>query len=176
MSAGPATAAVDLGALFEEHFDYVWNALRRLGVRESDLEDLVHDVFLKVHLQREAYDPTRPFRPWVFGFAYRLAADYRRLARHRVAVHGSTEELVDPARSPEQRLQTAEQWQLLHHALESIDLERRAVFLLHDVDGEPAPRIAEVIGIPVNTVYSRLRLAREEFAAAVRRLRAKGAS
>jgi RNA polymerase sigma-70 factor (ECF subfamily) len=171
MSAGPATEGLDLGALFEEHFDYVWNTLRRLGVREADLEDLVHDVFLKLHTHRGDYDASRPFRPWAFGFAYRVAADHRRLARHRVEVLGATTEPVDPGRSPDQRLETSEQWRLLHEALDAVEVERRAVMLLHDVDGETAPHIAEALGIPVNTVYSRLRLAREEFAAAVRRLR-----
>lgn len=174
MSARTAPEAPDLGALFEEHFAYVWNTLRRMGVREADLEDLVHDVFLKVHQHRADYDPARPFRPWVFGFAYRTAADYRALARHRVEVLGSNAEPEDPGPSPDRRLDAARQWTLLEDALGSIALDRRAVFILHDIDEQPAPRIAEALGVPLNTVYSRLRLAREDFAAAVRRRRARG--
>ena len=174
MSAERAGDAPDLGTLFESHFDYVWNTLRRLGVRDPDLEDVVHDVFLKVHQHRSEYDTSRPFRPWVFGFAYRVAADYRRLARHRVEVLGSHAEPADPGGAPDRQLESAEEQQLVHTALDSLDLPKRAVFLLHDIEGQPAPRIADTLGVPLNTVYSRLRAARSDFASALRRLRARG--
>ncbi len=174
MSARSAAPPPNLGVLFEEHFAYVWNALRRLGVREADLEDLVHDVFLKVHLRLAEYDASRAFRPWLFGFAYRVAADYRRLARHRVEVLGSHADPTDPAGAPDRQVEVAQQWRLVHEALDSIELDRRAVFVLHDIDGESAPSVAEALSIPLNTVYSRLRVAREEFGVAVRRLRARG--
>jgi len=68
---------------FEEHFDYVYRSLRRLGVQERDLEDVTHDVFLEVHAAWSRFDRTRPPKPWLFAFAFRFASDYRRLARHR---------------------------------------------------------------------------------------------
>ena len=78
-------------ALFAAHFDYVWHALRRLGVREADLEDVTHDVFLAVFKKLDQYDAGRPLRPWLSGFAFRVASDYRERARHRfeVAVEGA---------------------------------------------------------------------------------------
>jgi RNA polymerase sigma-70 factor (ECF subfamily) len=171
VSPGAARPTPDLGAIFDEYFDYLWNALRRLGVREADLEDLVHDVFLKIHLRRDDYDSTRPIRPWLFGFAYRVASDYRRLARHRVEVHHSPTEVVDPERPVDERIEIAEERALLDSALESVDIDRRAVLVLHDLDEVPVPSIAEAFGIPLNTAYSRLRLGRAEFAAAAKRLR-----
>jgi RNA polymerase sigma-70 factor (ECF subfamily) len=163
--------ALDVGEIFEEHFAYVWNSLRRLGVRERDLEDLVHEVFLKIHVRAADYDPSRPVRPWVFGFALRVAADYRRLARHRVEVLGIATEPADAKPGADERAETNEKRELVQVALDSMDLDRRAVLLLHDIDGVPAPAIAEALGIPLNTAYSRLRLAREDLTAAVRRLR-----
>lgn|GEM_PF-3465459 len=80
VSAGAQPARPDLAAIFDEQFGYVWSTLRRLGVREAEIEDLSHDVFLRVHARLADCDPTRPIRPWPFGFAYRLASDYRRLA------------------------------------------------------------------------------------------------
>lgn len=165
-----------MSVIFDEHFDYVWSALRRLGVRDADVEDLVHEVFLKIHLRSGDYDGERPVRPWIFGFAYRVAADYRRLARHRVEVLHAPTDTADPARPVDEQLAAAEDRALLEAALGSVDVDRRAVFLLHDVDGVPVPEIAATLGVPLNTAYSRLRLAREEFAAAARRLRkAQGA-
>lgn len=171
MSVGAAAATPTLGAIYDEHLDYVWNALRRLGVREADLEDLVHEVFLKVHGRLQDYDRTRPIRPWLFGFAYRVAADYRRLAHHRFEVIGPAPEPVDPARPADQNLQACEERALVLAALERVDFDRRAVLILHDVEDVPAPAIAEVLSIPINTAYSRLRLARLELAKALHVLR-----
>jgi RNA polymerase sigma-70 factor, ECF subfamily len=161
----------DIGAIFDEHLDFVWNTLQRLGVGEADREDLAHEVFLKVHSRLKDYDASRPIRPWLFGFAYRVAADHRRLARHRVEVLGAAVEGVDPVRLADEDLQADEERSLVAAALARVDFDRRAVLLLHDAEDVPVPAIAEQLGIPVNTAYSRLRIAREEFAAAVRMLR-----
>jgi len=59
-------------------------------------------------------------------------------------------------------------------ALEELDLDRRAVFVMHDIDGHVMPDIAAALGVPLNTAYSRLRLARADFAAAVERVRGGG--
>jgi RNA polymerase sigma-70 factor (ECF subfamily) len=160
-----------MGAIFDDHFDYVWNTLRRLGVRDVDLEDLAHEVFLKVHGRLDDYDTARPMRPWLFGFAYRVAADHRRLARHRLEVLGAPVEAVDPVRPPDERIEADEERVLVDAALAQMSFERRAVLVLHDVEELPVPAIAEELGIPLNTAYSRLRLARDELAAAVKRLR-----
>jgi RNA polymerase sigma-70 factor (ECF subfamily) len=162
---------VDLSAIFDEHFDYVWNTLSRLGVRTSDLEDLAHEVFLKVHARLDDYDVDRPIRPWLFGFAYRVAADHRRLARHRVEVFGSPVEPVDPVRPADETVEASEERELVAAALDTVALDRRAVLLLHDAEEVPIPAIARELGIPVNTAYSRLRIARTELAAAVTMLR-----
>jgi RNA polymerase sigma-70 factor (ECF subfamily) len=62
---------------------------------------------------------------------------------------------------------------LVSQALDAIDLDRRAIVVLHDIDEVPVTEIATALGIPVNTAYSRLRLGREDFAGAVKRLRAR---
>lgn len=166
-------AVPDLSAIFDDHFDFVWSTLQRLGVRHADLEDLAHEVFLKVHARLDDYDPSRPIRPWLFGFAYRVAAGHRRLVRHRVEVYGQTVDPVDPLRLPDESAEAHEESALVRDALGAVDFDRRAVLLLHDGEDVPVPAIAEELGIPVNTAYSRLRVAREEFGAAVRLLRTR---
>jgi RNA polymerase sigma-70 factor (ECF subfamily) len=167
----PSTIRPDIGAIFDEHFDFVWNTLRRLGVHSGDIEDLAHEVFLKVYARLDDYDSSRPLRPWLAGFVCRVAADYRRLARHRIEVYGSPIEAQAPVVAADERLQAADDRSLLNAALAVLDFDRRAVLVLHDVDDVPVPSIAAELGIPLNTAYSRLRLAREELATAVRRLR-----
>jgi len=87
-TSAPAESSVDApqdaGTIFQQEFRYVWNSLRRLGVHQRDLEDVVHEVFVRVHDQLPLFDVTRPLRPWLFGIALGLATNYRRLARHRV--------------------------------------------------------------------------------------------
>jgi len=158
------------GAVFADHSSYVWNALRRLGVAQADLEDLTHDTFVAVFKQWQAYDAERPLRPWLFGFALRVASDHRRLARHRIEVSGQELDLPDELPSADERLLQKEREGLAHQALQAVELSRRAVFILHELDDCSLPEIAEALAIPVGTAASRLRLGRQDFAAAVKRL------
>jgi RNA polymerase sigma-70 factor, ECF subfamily len=157
-------------AIFEAELAYVWTSLRRLGVHARDLEDVAHEVFLKAYAALPTYDPTRPIRPWLFAFAFRFASDYRRLARHRTELYGDDEPGRDRAPDAEQALAQRQREQLVSRAIEAIEIERRAVFILHELDEQPMPAVVETLGIPLNTGYSRLRTAREEFATALRRL------
>lgn len=165
---------VDLHAIYDAHFDYVWHTLRRLGIRHEDCEDLAHDVFLVVHRRAKDFDNERPMKPWLFGISYRVVADFRRLAKHSREVFSDAEHL-DERPDAEATLEQKRKLALCDRALAKIDLERRAVLVLHDIDGEPVPQVAEALGIPLNTAYSRLRVAREEFAAAARRLERESA-
>lgn len=156
--------------LFDAHFDYVWGVLRRLGVREADVEDRTHEVFLTVHRRLSEYDPTRSVRPWLFGFAYRVASHHRRSEHRRRDVVGIESDVIDPAPLADERLAERERTSLLIAALDTLDIDRRAVIVMHDWDGEPIPEVARALGIPLNTAYSRLRSARGNLAEAVRRL------
>lgn len=125
-----------------------------------DLEDLTHEVFLAVHRHWHEYDPTRPLRPWLFGFTYHTATRYLDLARHSREVLGDQPNAIDPTSSVEERLGKARLQARLQEALAGLPLEQKAVFIMHDVDETAMPDVAEALGIPLNTAYSRLRLAR----------------
>lgn len=160
--------------LYDAQFAYVWRTLRRLGARDADLEDLCHDVFVVVHRKLEQFEPGRPAKPWLFGIALRVASDYRKRARFRAEVPADGQEAVAAGPGADEHVAAAEARALVHLALQELDLERRAVFVLHDLDECAAPEIAEALGVPVNTVYSRLRAARSQLTAAVRRLQLRG--
>jgi RNA polymerase sigma-70 factor (ECF subfamily) len=162
-------------AVFQAEFAYVCTSLRRLGVNERDLEDVAHDLFVEVWKRFSTYDPARPVRPWLFAFAFRFASDYRRLARHKVEVFVERDAEESAPRADE-LLARKDAQRVLLTALESIDVERRAVFILFELDECPMQEIASSLGIPTNTAYSRLRLAREEFQAAAHRIAAQRAS
>jgi RNA polymerase sigma-70 factor (ECF subfamily) len=168
-------APLDFDRLFEAELDYVWHSLRRLGVREADLDDEVNEVFLRVHRQLSNYDPARPLRPWLFAFAARVAAEHRRRAHVRREVPGLPLDVEDDAPNTEALAAEAEMRMLVLRALEALDQPKREVLVAIDIDGHSGPELADALGVSVNTVYSRLRLAREEFTTSMRRLRKDGA-
>ncbi len=172
---GERPAPPDFTRLFEAECPYVWSTLRRLGVRDRDLEDLVHEVFLVVHRHLGDYHPRPPIRPWLFGISFRVAAAYRRLARTNRELVSDWIEAVDPEPSADDRVAEKQAQVLVMRALDSLEMDRRAMILMHDFDEMTMPEIAEIIGVPLNTAYSRLRLAREQFTAACRRLQAGSA-
>lgn len=159
-------------SVFHAHFGYVWATLRRCGVRPGDLEDVTHEVFFRVYRQWSAYDHARPVRPWLFGFAYRVAKEYGKLSHRRFEVSGVAVEAADKAPLADEQLVTRDAHALLEHALGDLDLDHRAVVLLHDLEEQPAAEIAATLGVPLFTVYSRLRVGRQRMARTVRRLRA----
>jgi len=163
-------ATPDLAEVFATHGDYVWNALRRLGVPHDELQDLTHDAFLGVLRAWDDYDPQRPVRPWLFVFALRVASDHRRRRARQPVDLVEHHDPPDNAPNASELLEQREREALAHAALQSVVLSRRAVFILHELDECTIPEIAAALEIPVATAYSRLRLAREDFASAVRRL------
>jgi len=170
-SPPPAPAPLAFREVFVLHAGYVWNSMRRLGVPPSDLEDLTHDVFVEVHRHFADYDPARPIKPWLFGFAFRVASQHRRRLRRRSETSAEPAEVVDPGALPDARVAADQDRRLVLAALQHVEPGRRAVFVLYEIDGVPMHDIATALGIPVNTAYSRLRLARAEFADAVKKLR-----
>jgi RNA polymerase sigma-70 factor, ECF subfamily len=169
----PAPVVPDFREIFETQFSYVWHVLKRLGVAERDLEDLAQQVFLQVHGQLPNFVTTRPLRPWLFSFAYHAASNYRALSRHRIELSIVAPEQADTAAGADEQLITRQELELAELALSRVALDRRAVLLLHEVEGHSVPEIAESLSIPLNTAYSRLRLARQEYEQAVKRLRAQ---
>jgi RNA polymerase sigma-70 factor (ECF subfamily) len=155
--------------LFDEELTYVWNTLRRLGVREADREDLVQEVFVRVHAALSTYDASRSPRPWLFAFAFRVASDFRRLKRHTAEVAAtedfdaaSTDALADES------LDAARRRAHLYRALDALDLDKRAVVVLHEIEGRPIPEVARTLEIPVGTASSRLRAGKQQLAEALR--------
>lgn len=167
------TAAEFFRATYQTEFVYVWHSLRRLGVREADLEDLAHDVFVIFYRTLERFDRNRATRPWLYGIAFRVASDYRRKASFRREV--PVEDRDPPARTPlpPDELEARERRALVMQGLDALSMEQRAVFVMVELQEHSVVDVAEALSIKENTAYSRLRLARRKFAAAVRRVDAR---
>lgn len=163
-----------LDAVYREHFRSVWRLLRRLGVAEAQLDDAAQDVFLVVQRRLGEFDGAAPVRAWVFAIALRVASEYRRRAT-RWQAEPLGEERACAAPGPARLTELQESLRLVHEVLGELDDVRREVFVLSELEQLSAPEIASVLGVNLNTIYSRLRSARERFDAALARRRAAAA-
>ena len=168
----PSSRSERIRALYEEHVEYVWTALRRLGVSPSDSEDLTHEVFLRVLRDWDRFDESRAVRPWLFGIAHHVAVDFFRRQQHPAAASEElSAEMVSELPTPDTEAASVQEHRVLDSILLSMDVDLRAVLVMHELFGHTAPEIATALAIPMNTVYSRLRLARGDFDSRVRRRR-----
>jgi RNA polymerase sigma-70 factor (ECF subfamily) len=160
-------------ALYEGHVDFVWRNLRRLGVHESDVDDRTQEVFVVAHRRFEQFeDRGHGPRAWLFQILLRVASDARRHRRRHPEDPDGGDALGRASIDAPQAdaILRREALTRLDAALETIDVGRRAVLVLHEIEEMTAPEIAQVLGIPLNTVYSRLRVARAELEEALAQL------
>jgi RNA polymerase sigma-70 factor (ECF subfamily) len=151
--------------LYESHVDFVWRNLRRLGVHECDVEDRTQEVFVVAHRRFDEFeDRGHGPRAWLFQIVLRVASDARRHRRRHPEDPDGGDATARASIEPPQADAVARREALsqLDAALEAIEVGRRAVLVLHEIEEMTAPEIAQVLGIPLNTVYSRLRVARAE--------------
>ena len=152
-------------ALYDAHVDFVWRNLRRLGVREADAEDRMQEVFVVAHRRFDEFeDRGHGPRAWLFQIVLRVASDARRHKRRHPEDPdgGYAVGRASIAATQHDAMLRREQLSQLDAALDTIDVGRRAVLVLHEIEEMTAPEIAQVLGIPLNTVYSRLRVGRAE--------------
>ncbi|WP_437577156.1 RNA polymerase sigma factor [Sorangium sp. So ce887] len=161
-------------AVHAEHAGFVWATLQRFGIHPPDREDAFQDVFIVVQRRLPAFDWACPVTTWLFAICRRVAASHRRRAHPRHE-HVSEEVygVADPAAGPEEITSGNQARQQLDRILQAMDLDRRAVFVMFEIEEMPCSEIANLIGIPVGTVYSRLHAARKEFAVLLTRTEAE---
>jgi RNA polymerase sigma-70 factor (ECF subfamily) len=157
-----AGATPDLREVFRLHVDYVWRMARALGLSSEDADDVTQEVFLVAHRRLGTYRPGASIRAWLFGITRNLVMHHRRgfssRARHLSAM-ASRDVAVE---TPERSLRVQQAAALMQSFLDQLDVDKRVVFVLGDVEGMTTPEIAEMLGVPAGTVSSRLRAARSK--------------
>ena len=154
-------------ATYRAHFAFVWRSLRRLGIAEDDAGDAAQDVFIIVHRKLPEFAGRSKITTWLYGICFRIASERRRavprpqLGEHEAAAFIGRQ--ADPGTIAEHHQGLA----LLERVLDCLSDEQRAVFCLFELEGMTGEEIAEALEIPLGTPYSRLRLARAAFGAAV---------
>jgi RNA polymerase sigma-70 factor (ECF subfamily) len=174
LSALDEARALDAQQVYALHADFVWRTLQHLGVRRADLEDLGQEVFVVVHRRLSSFDGRSKLTTWLFGICLNLVQRHRRRAYLRLEfLYAEPPERID-LETPEQLYAGEEARLRLERLLTKLSPERRATFLLFEVEGVSCEEIAELTNVPVGTVYSRLHGARKHVAATAVRLRRAG--
>lgn len=161
--------------VYEEHVDYLWRAARGMGVSPSAIDDVLQDLFLVVHRRLPEFEGRASVRTWLTRILVRVVSEHRRRFRRKESGH---DELVEDSLDTQQPTPADEAARnqavaLLSEILGSMDEDQRVVFVLAEVEQLPVPEIAASLEVNVNTVYSRLRLARKDYEKHLARLRAK---
>ncbi len=157
-------------AVMHEQYDFVWRSLRRLGVRHADTDDATQEVFLVFAKRLERVTPELE-RAFLFGTAVRIASNRRRQSRRSPEEPAlGLDDVCAPGLSPEELSGLSRARRQLQEIMEGMSMEQRAVFVLCELEELTAPAAAELLALPVGTVSSRLRGARQVFSQAVQRL------
>jgi RNA polymerase sigma-70 factor (ECF subfamily) len=159
--------------LYAQHARFVWRTVRVLGVPESLVEDAVQDVFVVVHRRLSDFHPATSARAWLYQIARRVARDYRRRVRRKGALDPLPEALADDRPDAADRYERTEALRLLGEVLAELDEKGREILVFTELEEVKPPELAELLGVPLNTIYSRLRRARIAFNEALARRRAK---
>jgi RNA polymerase sigma-70 factor (ECF subfamily) len=157
---------LDVRIIYDAWFGEVLRWIRALGGLEADRDDIVQEVFLVVRRRLPAFDGAN-LAGWLYAITRRQVRDFRRRVwvKHIFTKRRSEdlESLPDMAGSPAALLEQKEKRRVLWTLLEKMPEQRRATFVLFEIEGLSGDEIARLQGVPVNTVWTRLYHARKEF-------------
>jgi RNA polymerase sigma-70 factor (ECF subfamily) len=161
---GAPEPALEIRAIYREHGRFVWLSLQRLGIHPSDLDDIAQDVFMIVHRRLDTFDRRARISTWLFGICMRVAANYRRRRRwtREVLAGGFEDERPAALAGADEVLARREQREMAERALNRLEVAKRATFVMFELESLTCNEIAELMNVPVGTVYSRLHSARRE--------------
>jgi len=157
--------------IYAVYFGFVWRCLRGHGVPERLLDDASQEVFVAVHRRLPEFRGESSVRTWLYGIVRFVALNQRRGERRRGVVLSFDAEPVSTAPSPDERAQDREAAAFVARFVAGLDDKKRDVFVLAMLEQMTIPEVAETIGVPLNTAYTRLRAVRQEFTQALGRFR-----
>jgi RNA polymerase sigma-70 factor (ECF subfamily) len=167
----PVSRERSFDVLYDTLFDFVFRCLRRLGVPSAHAEDACQEVFIVLHRRLGDLRCDASERAFLFGIATRVASQYRRKTARHIASEWAEHIAPSNHAGPFDAAAAAQAAELLERFLEQLDEDQRSVFMLMELEDLSAPEVAEALDSKLNTIYSRLRLARARF---VRFLREEG--
>lgn len=159
---------LDFQAIYQRWFYDVSRWVRAMGGPDADREDLVQDVFLVVHRRLPAFDGHN-VPGWLYQITRRRVRDFRRLwwVKHLFGSVPLSENLATTGASPADALETEEKRATLERLLGKLNESERVALVLFEIDGHSGQEIAEIQGVPLNTVWARVHQARKKLKASL---------
>jgi RNA polymerase sigma-70 factor (ECF subfamily) len=161
--------------VYKNHVDFVWACLQRFGIRDRDLDDALQEVFVVVQQRLATFRGDARVTTWLYSICLRVAYAHRRRShvRREVSVDDVRDEVGEAETNPEDQFVVCERRRVLDGVLDELDLEKRALLVMFEIDELSCEQISSILGLPVGTVYSRLHSARKAFEKAIVRFRAR---
>jgi RNA polymerase sigma-70 factor (ECF subfamily) len=159
-------------SIYRQYFDFVWSSVRRLGVSPIAVDDVVQEIFIVIHTRLHTLEKPEALRSWIYSVVRRTVSGYHRSRRAQEdsgIVLGAEPGVRALPRTPSDLAEQNDQVKLLFSLLEELSEPKREIFTMAEFDELTVPEIAEILGIPLNTAYSRLRAARQAFEEALAR-------
>lgn len=164
--AGDLAAFEPLVAKYRQR---VWRLAFNVLRDREDAWDVAQEAFVRAYQALPSFRGQAAFYTWLFRIAMNVAADRarQRAARGRAFGTERVEEeewertMADPAETPEERAARAEERVRIQRALDALPGHHRTIIMLSDLEGLSYREIADVLGIPMGTVMSRLHNARK---------------
>jgi RNA polymerase sigma-70 factor (ECF subfamily) len=173
--ARPCPTGLDFDTVYEENLKFVWRSARRLGIDPGDTDDVVQEVFVVAHRKLPEFEGRAQVKTWLLKILVRVVHHYFRTQRrkpgHRPAQSLGELDAVHYHQTcgPAEAAERKDAVRVLDNLLDRLDSDKREVFVLSEIEQLSSVEIAEILGENLNTIYSRLRVARQEFEQAVRR-------
>lgn len=161
--------------LYQHHFDFVFRCAVRAGVPDASVDDAVQDVFLVVLRRLSQYSRGTNPRTWLYAIVSRVASNHRRRDRRKGGLDPLSPDQLASAPGPFEGAAHADDLRLLHRFLASLDGDKRDVFIMMDLEQMTGREVAEALDLNLNTVFSRLRIARQKLSNYLTQHRADGA-
>jgi RNA polymerase sigma-70 factor (ECF subfamily) len=161
--AAPLPGAFE--ALYRRHFDFVFRSVRRLGIAEAQVDDVVQEVFLIALRRLSDFQPGSNARAWLFSIASRTSANHRRVQRRNLLRSAPLADYPDSAAGPFERVMCSDAARVLQRFLDGLSDDKRDLFILSELEELTGPELAATFDANLNTMYARIRCLRQEFAA-----------
>ena len=163
--SGDAVSAGDPPAfeqLYQLYFGFTWRVLGHLGVKSSAIDDAVQEVWLVVHRRLPSFEARSALKTWLFGVALNVARNQRR-AETRRSKHLAIVPAGGAPLDPELIREGHEAWERVQRFLDTLDEQRRAIFVCNLLENLSALETADATGVDVTSVYIRVRALRHSF-------------
>jgi len=155
--------------VYKDTFAFVWRITKKQGVHESQIDDIVQEIFLTVHRRLPSFEWKCGVKTWVYSITMNVITNYRRTRKRKGSGQSITSDVGDPdlivddAKSPFENSKQAQASKILHHLISQMDQKKAEAFVLSELEGMSASEIAEALKVNTNTVFSRIRASRIEF-------------